>query len=123
MKNFRFMQHNSTLNSVRRGVVIFAILILSSCVYTLNIQQGNILDQKDVDKLRAGLTKNQVVFVLGNPVVNDSFSDDRWIYLYTFSSKMSESERTKRLELVFEEDKLISAEGDFDIPDGLQTNS
>ena len=103
---------------IRQIIVIFTLL-LTSCVYTLNIQQGNILDQKDINKLRVGLTKNQVVFVLGNPVVDDSFSDDHWIYLYTFSNRMTDIETTKRLELSFSNDKLIEAEGDFEIPEGL----
>ena len=102
-----------------RQIIIILSLLLSSCVYTLGIQQGNILDQKDINKLRAGLTKNQVVFVLGNPVVNDSFSDDHWTYLYTFSNRMNDTKTTKRLELNFSEDKLVSASGDFEIPEDL----
>ena len=102
-----------------RQIIVMLTLLLSSCVYTLNIQQGNILDQKDINKLRAGLTKNQVIFVLGNPVVDDSFSDDNWIYLYTFSNRMSDIATTKRLDLSFSEDKLISASGDFEIPESL----
>ncbi len=99
--------------------VVF-VLLLSSCVYTLGIQQGNVLDQKDVDKLRVGLTKNQVVFVLGNPVADDSFSDNEWIYLYTFSNKSSAEDTAKRLTLVFNEDKLMTANGDYEIPDELR---
>jgi len=106
-----------------RQIIVILTLLLTSCVYTLNIQQGNILDQKDIDKLRAGLTKNQVVFVLGNPVVDDSFSDHKWIYLYTFSNRMTDTETTKRLELSFNEDKLASAKGDFEIPEGLVESS
>lgn len=102
-----------------RHILVVLTLLLSSCVYTLNIQQGNILDQKDIDKLRHGLTKNQVVFVLGNPVVDDSFSDDHWIYLYTFSNRMTGVDTTKRLDLDFIEDKLVKAKGDFEIPEGL----
>jgi len=105
-----------------RHILVILTLLLSSCVYTLNIQQGNILDQKDIDKLRPDLTKNQVVFVLGNPVVDDSFSDDHWIYLYTFSNRMTDVETTKRLDLYFVEDKLVKAKGDFEIPDGLAEN-
>ena len=106
---------------VRRFAVLL-ILLLSSCVYTLDIQQGNILDQKDIDKLRPELTKNQVVFVLGNPVVDDSFSDDIWIYLYTYQSRNNQQDKTKKLTLVFKEDKLQSAEGDYEIPESLQVS-
>ena len=104
---------------VRLLSVVF-VLLLSSCVYTLGIQQGNILDQKNIDKLRTGLTKNQVVFVLGNPVVDDSFSDNEWIYLYTFSNKSSTDDTAKKLRLIFSEEKLVAAEGDYEIPEELQ---
>lgn len=103
-----------------RQLLIILVLFLSSCVYTLDIQQGNIIDQKDVDKLRPELTKNQVVFVLGNPVVDDSFSDDKWIYLYSYKSRNVLLDRTQKLTLYFENEKLVSAEGDFDIPESLQ---
>lgn len=104
---------------VRLLSVVLAIF-LSSCVYTLGIQQGNVLDQKDVDKLRLNLTKNQVVFVLGNPVVDDSFSDNEWIYLYTFSHGSKSEDTAKRLRLIFSEEKLVAAEGDYDIPAELK---
>lgn len=92
------------------------VLLLSACVYKLDIQQGNILAQKDIDKLRAGLTRSQVVFVLGTSVVEDSFSDDKWVYLYSYQNKNKGIKNTKKLTLVFNEDKLVSAAGDFDIP-------
>ncbi len=103
-----------------RQLLIILVLFLSSCVYTLDIQQGNIIDQKDVDKLRPELTKNQVIFVLGNPVVDDSFSDDKWIYLYSYQSRNDLLDRTQKLTLYFENEMLVSAEGDFDVPEALQ---
>jgi outer membrane protein assembly factor BamE len=103
-----------------RLLSVALVLFLSSCVYTLGIQQGNILDQKDIDKLRVDLTKNQVVFVLGNPVVDDSFTDNEWIYLYTFSKRSSAEDTTKRLKLIFNEEKLVAAEGDYEIPEELK---
>ena len=103
-----------------RQFLIVLVVLLSSCVYTLDIQQGNILDQEDIDKLRPDLTKNQVVFVLGNPVVDDSFTDDKWIYLYSFQSRYDGLDRAQKLILYFANEKLVSAEGDFEIPEELQ---
>lgn len=98
---------------------IIFFLLLSGCVYRLDIQQGNILAQKDIDKLRAGLTKSQVVFVLGSPVVDDGFSDDQWVYLYSYNNYNNNVFTKKRLNLVFRDNKLISASGDYDIPEVL----
>lgn len=103
-----------------KQLLIVFVLFLSSCVYTLDIQQGNILAQKDIDKLRPELSKNQVVFVLGNPVVDDSFTEDKWIYLYSYQSRNDQQDRTQKLILYFENDKLVAAEGDFEIPETLQ---
>lgn len=96
------------------------VLILSACVYRLDIQQGNILAQKDVDKLRPDLTKNQVMFVLGSPVLDDGFADDTWVYLYSYRNSKADITTTKKLELHFRDDKLIHAEGDYTIPESLQ---
>lgn len=103
-----------------RQFLIVLVVFLSSCVYTLDIQQGNILDQEDIDKLRLDLTKNQVVFVLGNPVVDDSFSDDKWVYMYSYQSRNDHLDKAQKLFLYFENEKLVGAEGDFEIPEGLQ---
>lgn len=102
---------------------VLLVLLLSACIYRLDIQQGNILSQKDIDKLRSGLTKNQVLFVLGNPVVDDGFADDRWIYLYSYKNPNARVDKSKRLTLVFEQDKLISASGDYTIPESLLKES
>lgn len=104
-----------------KKLVILISLLLSACVYRLDIQQGNILDQKDIDKLRPGLSKEQVVFVLGNPVLQDSFADDQWLYLYTYHNKNLDTMSQKKLELEFQENSLISAKSDsYTIPETLK---
>lgn len=100
--------------------LLISTLILSSCAYTLDIQQGNILDQKDIDELRPELTKDQVIFVLGNSVVDDSFADDEWVYLYSYKNKNREVNTQKKLTLIFVDNKLVSANGDYEIPETLQ---
>ena len=104
-----------------KQLLLITTLFLTSCVYTLNIQQGNILAQKEIDKLRPELTKNQVVFVLGNPVIEDSFSDDVWVYLYTYQNRNLEQETTKKLTLYFKNEKLTKAEGDYEVPESLRS--
>lgn len=106
---------------IKQFLLVLAILLATtSCVYKLDIQQGNLIVQKDIDKLRPELSKNQVVFVMGNPVVDDSFSDDKWIYINTYSNRNKDIKTSKRLELFFEEDKLVAAQGDYEIPESLQ---
>ena len=98
-------------------------LLLSSCgsvtsfafpgVYRLNIPQGNIITQEMVDQLRPGLTKRQVNFILGTPLVKDTFDQDRWDYLYSFQPGGGERVQ-ERLTVFFENDQLTPFVGDFE---------
>ena len=106
---------------IKQFLLVIALLsVTTSCVYKLDIQQGNLIVQKDIDKLRPELSKNQVVFVMGNPVVDDSFSDDKWVYINTYSNRNRETKTSKRLELFFKDDKLVSAQGDYEVPESLK---
>ena len=53
-------------------------------VYKIAIPQGNIITQDMVDQLRPGMSKRQVIFVMGTPLVRDPFFQDRWDYVYSF---------------------------------------
>ncbi|MET1255851.1 outer membrane protein assembly factor BamE [Aliikangiella maris] len=105
---------------LKKLFLLLFIVSLSGCVYRLDIQQGNILAQRDIDKLRPELTKNQVVFVLGSPVVDDGFADDKWVYLYSYENANLGKTTVKKLELYFNGDKLVSAAGDYEIPEALK---
>ena len=57
---------------------------LSGCVYRMDIQQGNYLDGTAVRRLKVGMTRSQVRYLLGTPMVADVFNRDRWDYVYYF---------------------------------------
>jgi len=103
-------------------VMMLSFTLLSGCsdwIYRIDVPQGNFLDQKDVDKLRVEMTKEQVIFVLGNPVVQDSFNDDTWYYYYEMKRGMSKrgEDLKKQLILSFEGNKLLDLGGDFTKPE------
>ena len=81
-------------------------------VYRINVEQGNIIDQKKVDKLKIGMSRRQVRFILGTPLVEDSFNLDRWDYTHTIRNGKN-SLLDERLTVYFEGDKLARIEGDF----------
>tara|TARA_B110001450_G_scaffold248291_1_gene264298 strand:- start:4190 stop:4549 length:360 start_codon:yes stop_codon:yes gene_type:complete len=82
-------------------------------VHKIPIQQGNILEQEMIDKLRPGMTKSQVRFVLGTPLITDSFNQQRWIYLYSMIDARSEKSE-KMLAVYFDEsDELQRLSGDY----------
>ena len=85
-------------------------ITLSACtIYRIDVQQGNILDQEEVDKLKIGMTKQQVQFVLGTPIIKDAFHPSRWDYVYTFKPGNGVTEQ-RTITIFFQEDKLITIE-------------
>ena len=101
---------------------LFSLSACSSWVYRIDVPQGNYLDKKGVEKLQIGMTKEQVKFVLGSPVVVDSFNDDVWHYVYRFKSGKDEAFNVEKKFMVkFESDKLVEASGDFELPESFNT--
>ena len=69
--------------------LLFVTLTGAGCglIYKQNIQQGNAIEQDDLDELYIGMNQRQVLFVLGTPSVKDPFHDERWDYVQTFSRR------------------------------------
>ena len=111
---------------IKRTLVITALAslaLLGGCgnfgsmdfpgVYKISIPQGNIITQDMVDQLLPGMTKRQVIFVMGTPLVRDPYHQDRWDYVYNFQPGGGERGQ-ERLSVVFEDDQLVSLSGDFE---------
>ena len=81
-------------------------LALDGCVYRMDIQQGNFLEGKTVDRLEVGMTRTQVRFLLGTPMVPDIFDKDRWDYLYYFKRGRLSRPAQRHLAVFFKEDKV-----------------
>ena len=81
-------------------------------VYRMTIQQGNILTEEMVDQLQPGLTKRQVQYLLGTPLLTDFFNTDRWDYVYTIQRGHKPME-TRNLTVFFQDDALVRVEGDM----------
>jgi len=81
-------------------------LAASGCVYKMSIQQGNYLVTDSVSQLKEGMTRSQVRFLLGTPMVPDAFDDNRWDYYYFFSSKHYKKPLKRRLTVYFADDKV-----------------
>lgn len=79
---------------------------LTACVYRVDVQQGNLLDDTDVEAVKTGMTRSQVRFLLGTPVVEDAFHQDRWDYVYYFRRGRSRREEKRWLIVTFKEDKV-----------------
>jgi outer membrane protein assembly factor BamE len=85
--------------------------------YRMTIQQGNYLSQEMVAQLKLGMTREQVRFVLGTPLVQDAFHADRWDYV--FYREVPGAKREQRnLSVMFEKDRLVRVIGDLVPPEG-----
>ena len=102
---------------------ICLLLTLAGCgsnfgfpgVYKINVEQGNVVTQEMVEQLRPGLNRRQVRYIMGTPLIEDSFHSDRWDYRYLLRNGNQTVSET-RLTLWFDNDELIRAGGP-DAPD------
>ena len=91
-------------------LVIVSALLASGCVYKMNIQQGNYLVPDSVSQLKEGMTRSQVRFLLGTPMVPVAFDDSRWDYYYYFNSQKFKAPLKRRLTVFFADDKVARYE-------------
>lgn len=97
--------------------VVIAACLLAACgslrlsPYRIDVRQGNMVTQDMVDKLKPGMTKDQVRFVLGTPLITDIFHADRWDYVYRFQPGWGEVQERK-FTVHFADGKLARVAGD-----------
>lgn len=106
---------------MRARIITLAVLLLAGCssvpslLYKIEIQQGNVITQEMVNKLKPGMTRSQVRFALGSPMISDAFHENRWDYLYRFEQRGRLIEQRK-LTIFFEGDHLVRIDGSFTTP-------
>lgn len=99
----------------RAPLVVVAALALAACVYRIDIQQGNLLDEDDINKVDVGMTRSQVQFVLGTPMVSDSFHRDRWDYAYYYRRGRSPDADRRWVVVYFENDRVERIDRDLEL--------
>jgi outer membrane protein assembly factor BamE len=103
----RFAESRTTRRVLVALTAIAAGLALQGCVYHMPIQQGNFLEQRAVTQLQVGMTRSQVRYLLGTPMVPDSFDRDRWDYLYYLKiGNMKSNILHRHLIVYFADDKV-----------------
>ena len=100
-----------------------SVLLLSACntakipgVYRIDVQQGNDVSQEMINKVQIGMSKSQVTFILGTPLLIDTFHPDRWDYLYSFHPGNGKREQ-RHITLFFSDDTLDNITGDVRVVD------
>lgn len=106
---------------MRLLVTLLAAICLSACgfvgfpgVYKIDVEQGNIVTTEMVDQLKPGMSRRQVRFILGTPLVEDPFNPDRWDYPYVKRNGMDVLSEA-RLTVYFDGDTLVRYDGDVEV--------
>ena len=94
---------------MRTLLITIFVAMLGACTgYRPDVQQGNVLEPEAVARIRPGMTRDQVRYVLGTPLIRDPFHPDRWDYVYLFIDYDGDQHSSRaRLTLFFEGDKLV----------------
>ena len=85
-------------------------------IFQVVVSQGNLVDQEMLDKLEVGMTESQVKFVMGTPLISDTFYPNRWDY-FTSVTQGEITYTNQKITLFFEDNKLLKWEGEIDIPE------
>ncbi|MEM7026964.1 MAG: outer membrane protein assembly factor BamE [Pseudomonadota bacterium] len=106
--------------------LILLFILLSACsrsfdggynvplLYKIDVQQGNVIEQEMLDKLRPGMDKQQVQFIMGTPVIVDPFHSERWEYIYSYQKGGGVREQ-RHVTLHFVDEKLSHISGDIEV--------
>jgi outer membrane protein assembly factor BamE len=88
------------------------LMVVSACVYRIPIQQGNFLDATALVQVKKGMTRAQVRYLLGTPMVPGAFDNDRWDYDYYLNLQQGEAPRRARATVYFHNDVVDHVDSD-----------
>ena len=105
-------RHGARMRPLLALLLAPLVALSGACVHRMEIQQGNYVSQEAVSQLKLGMTKDQVRFVLGTPLLVDIFREDRWDYVYWRQRENSRAVEDRRFTLFFRDGSLNRIEGD-----------
>lgn len=100
--------------STRLITVMLGLLTLTACIhpYTPPVQQGNVITADELSQLKIGMSKDEVQYLIGSPVlVDDDLNPDEWNYVYTFKSSYNAPMTMQKMTLIFKNGNLVDIEG------------
>lgn len=97
-----------------RWMALLALVPMMGCgaIYKVDVQQGNLFDKAQVETLKPGMTKRQVLLIMGSPSITNPFDQERWDYVSSIRRGRGSMD-SKDLVLYFEGDTLARIEGDY----------
>ncbi|MGH8495631.1 MAG: outer membrane protein assembly factor BamE [Gammaproteobacteria bacterium] len=100
-----------TLATVLPAICLVGV---GACVYRVDVQQGNYLEPETIEEVEPGMTRSQVQFLLGTPMIADPFHANRWDYVYYFKPGKGRDVQSRRLTVYFEDDAVTRTENEAD---------
>ena len=97
------------------AIILMSLAASSGCVYRQAIAQGNLVEQEDLDQVEVGMTRNQVRFLLGTPMIDDPFHKDRWDYVYYLKIARDDATFKRWISIYFEEGLVSEVRDDQDL--------
>jgi outer membrane protein assembly factor BamE len=107
------------ITAAARSLPLLLALALGGCgfvgfpgVYKIDVEQGNLVEQDMIEQLKPGMSRRQVRFIMGSPLVEDTFNPDRWDYPYVIRNGQRII-REAQVSIYFEGDALVEVRGDY----------
>jgi len=108
---------------IRKSIVLFSLCLAlataSGCVYRATISQGNLVEQEDLDQVEIGMTRNQIRFLLGTPMVDDPFHQGRWDYIYYLKIGRKDAGFKRWVSIFFVDDRVSEIRKEQELDPGL----
>lgn len=101
------------------AILILSAALASACVYVAPVSQGNVVEQEDVDQLEIGMTRSQVRFLLGTPMIEDPFHADRWDYVFYLKIGRRDAISRRWVSVHFEDELVSRIDTDQELSDKL----
>jgi outer membrane protein assembly factor BamE len=109
----------SSRKSLVLAIVLGVLIGSTGCVYRANISQGNIVEEEDLDQVEVGMTRNQVRFLLGTPMIDDPFHQNRWDYVYYVKIGRNEATAKRWVSILFEKDTVSEIQRNRELAENL----
>ncbi len=108
------------MHKLRALILIAALLtVVSGCVFRANISQGNLIEQDDIDQIDVGMTRKQIRFLLGTPMIDDPFHKDRWDYIYYLKLGRRDAVAKRWVSVMFADDTVSEIRRDLELDPDL----
>jgi outer membrane protein assembly factor BamE len=115
----RWATSNAMMKRIGLPLLLLIAIVASGCVYRASISQGNLVKQEDLDQVTVGMTRNQVRFLLGTPLIDDPFHADRWDYVYYLKVGRNDAAFERWVTILFSNDRVSEIRKDQDLAEDL----